>query len=238
MLFRPTGQLSLTTDLHSHLIPGVDDGAKTVQEAVNIVRAFAEMGFTRLITTPHISQNNYPNSPGMLRTRHAELMDALAAEKVPVEVLLGAEYMMDDGLLDTLKKEDELLSWYGHLLFETTFHSLPWITDEVIFLIQSRGLVPVIAHPERYNYFRENPKPLYDLAARGVKLQLTAGSLEGQYGDGVKKFAQKLLKEDKVDFIGSDVHRIGNMDWYARGLKNKSLLKKADSRFENDRLGL
>ena len=236
MFFRPKGHLQLNTDIHSHLIPGVDDGVSSVQESIEIIKAFRELGYTKLITTPHISESYYPNSVQKLRESFTPLKEALKEENIGVEVQLAAEYMVDGMLLKTLKNNDELLSWDGYLLIETSFRAMPWIFDEVLFEIQSRKLVPVLAHPERYPYFFENQDKLEELRNRGVKFQVTAGSFAGQYGRVEKNLAKKFLKSGWVDFVGSDVHKIDHIKLLKLGLGSRTLCRRRTDEFLNDRL--
>ncbi len=233
MLFRSSGQLQLGVDLHSHLVPGVDDGVKTLEEALDLIRVFQRLGYKKLITTPHISENYYPNSVDFLKAHFDELVHALKKENLPVELQLGAEYMVDGRLLHALKNKEELLCWGGYLLIETSFQSLPLFVDEVLFEIQSRGLIPVLAHPERYAYFFGKTDKLINMRERGVKMQLTAGSLAGYYGKEEKKMAKLLLDKGAVDFIGSDVHGARHMAYLEKGLRSPRLKKHSKAEFLN-----
>ncbi len=236
MFFRPKGQLPLTTDIHSHLIPGVDDGVRTTEESLQIIGGFRALGYRRLITTPHISESYYPNTVGALQSAHADLIEHVASTYPDMTVDLGAEYMVDALLLKTLKKGEELLTWDGHILIETSFHMLPWIVDEVIFELQTRGLTVVLAHPERYPYFFTDQSALLSMKEKGVKMQLTLGSLIGQYGDTPMKLAKHILKTGMVDFLGSDVHYEGQLSYLKKGLTSSEVAKMKVTAFENHHL--
>ncbi|MEQ9230818.1 MAG: CpsB/CapC family capsule biosynthesis tyrosine phosphatase, partial [Cyclobacteriaceae bacterium] len=194
------------------------------------------LGYKKLITTPHVSENYYPNSIDYLKGNFNELVHAVNKEQIPIDLQLGAEYMVDGKLLHSLKNKEELLSWNGHILIETSFQSLPLFVDEVLFEIQSTGLIPVLAHPERYAYFFGKEDKLIDLRNRGVKMQITAGSLAGYYGKEEKKMAQKLLNKGGVDFIGSDVHGARHIEYLEKGLRSKHLKKRAKGEFLNQGL--
>jgi tyrosine-protein phosphatase YwqE len=233
MFFRPKGQLPLTTDIHSHLIPGVDDGVRTIEESLQIIGGFRALGYRRLITTPHISESYYPNSVDTLQSAFGDLKKHIASTYPDMIVELGAEYMVDGLLQETLKKDEDLLTWDGHILIETSFHMLPWITDEMIFELQSRGLTVVLAHPERYPYFYTDQSALHAMKDRGVKMQLTLGSLIGQYGDKPMKMAKHLLKSGMVNFLGSDVHYESQLDYLKKGLRSSDAVRMKVDSFEN-----
>ena len=220
--------MRLDTDIHSHLIPGVDDGTKTMEQSIEIVREFQSLGYSKLITTPHISEAHYPNSPDILRSKFQLLKQELDNLEIKMELDLGAEYQIDSTFLRELKAGGDVLSWSGFLLMETPFTSFPLIFDEVIFEIKSRGLTPVLAHPERYEYWFGNTCRIKEVRDQGVKMQVTASSLSGYYGPAQKTMAKSLIKESLVDFIGSDLHRIDQMAYLEKGLGSKHL-RKLDS---------
>lgn len=236
MLFNSTGQLHLDVDLHSHLVPGVDDGVKSIDEALNLIKALHQLGYKKLITTPHISENYYPNSIDFLKKHFSDLVQAVNMAEIPINLQLGAEYLVDGQFLEALKNKEELLSWNGYLLIETSFQSLPLFIDEVLFEIQSRNLTPVLAHPERYSYFFGKIDQLTELNVRGVKMQITAGSFAGYYGPEEKKMAIKLLNQGLVDFIGSDIHGTRHIEFLEKGLKSKALRKRSNTEFLNESL--
>jgi tyrosine-protein phosphatase YwqE len=236
MFFRPKGQISLHTDIHSHLIPNVDDGVKSIDEAVEIIKEFQAIGYRRLITTPHISEAYYPNSIERLKEGYLALKAELDRQGIAMEVVLGAEYMTDGMLISSLKNKEELLSWNGYLLVETPFHNLPWIFDEIVFELQARKLVPVLAHPERYTYLADDFGKLEQLRNKGIKLQISIGSLAGQYGVTPKKMAKKIIASGWADFLGSDVHRMEHMETLKKGLTSRTLLKHKVNGFLNDLL--
>lgn len=222
--------------MHSHLVPGVDDGVKTIEESLTLIKSFEKLGYQRLITTPHISESYYPNSESDLRDVFQNLQDALEATGSQMALTLGAEYMTDESLLEKLSSKQELLNWDGHLLFETSFLNLPMIFDQTIFEIQSNGLIPVYAHPERYSYFHGEWDRLQELKNRGVHLQINAGSLIGHYGSGAKKMAIGLLKRGWVDFIGSDAHNMDHLKNLTKALRSKSLKYQQADDFRNNQL--
>lgn len=230
-------ELRLDVDLHSHLVPGVDDGAKSMDDALQLLADFQSMGYKKIITTPHISETYYPNQPEQLQTAFASLCEEKEKKGLTIELELGAEYMVDAMLLENIKAGEELLSWHGYLLIETPFHNLPMIFEEVIFEVQSRNLIPVYAHPERYAYFAHEWDRLEDLRSRGVLLQVTAGSFVGFYGKEPARFARELLKRNMIDFIGSDVHATHHLNFLKKALRSKPLNRWEQTAFKNHELG-
>ena len=236
MFFGSTGQLQLDTDLHSHLIPGVDDGVKTIEQSIEIIKKFQALGYSKLITTPHISELYYPNSPDILRPKFQFLKNELDDLEIEIELELGAEYLVDAAFLNELKVGGDLLSWNGFVLIETPFTNFPLIFDQVIFEIETRGLTAVLAHPERYEYSFGNTNRIKELRERGVKMQVTAGSLAGYYGSAQKKMAKSLIRESLVDFIGSDLHRMDQIGYFEKGLRSKCLRNLDSQRLLNRKL--
>lgn len=236
MFFKRHYDLRLQVDMHSHLVPGVDDGSKSLEESLGIIKSLQELGYEKLITTPHISETYYPNKPEFLEEHFSELK-VRAMDDLGVSMELGAEYMVDSTFLSTLKSEGKVLSWNGHLLIETSFHNLPMIFEEVIYEIQCRNLIPVYAHPERYPYFVNKWSQLENLKARGVLFQVNAGSFAGLYGTGPMKMAKELLRRGMVDMIGSDVHNIEQVQTVKKALAGAILTKKtAEMTFRNGEL--
>jgi len=236
MFFGSKMPLKLRTDIHSHLIPDVDDGVKTLEQSIEIIRIFQELGYSKLITTPHISDQYYPNTPGELRERLKEVKSELVRQNIPMEIELGAEYMVDGAFLKTLKSKGDLLSWQGYLLIETPFTLAPLIFDEVIFEIQALGLHPVLAHPERYEYFHGSTEEIKKLREKGVRMQVTASSFVGYYGKTQEKVAKNLLEESLIDFIGSDMHKHDQMSDLKKGLTCRKLRNSDSEQFLNHSL--
>ncbi len=194
-------------DVHSHLIPGVDDGAKTLDESISILKDLEGLGFKQVVTTPHIYRDLYPNDESDLKVKYQELSERIKELKLNLELKLAAEYFIDDHFLSRIKNNVELLSFGDrYVLIETSFSTLPLIWDEVIFELKSSGYKPVLAHPERYQYIMDDRSFLERLKMNNIKLQVTAVSLIGAYGVGQQKIARYLVKKKWVDFIGTDLH--------------------------------
>lgn len=223
--FRPIQ--TLKTDIHSHLIPAVDDGVKTVEDSISILKELRTLGYKKVITTPHIYKDLYPNTEADLTKQYRNLLDRIEQEELDINLELAAEYFIDHYFLQKIKNNETLLSFGNqYVLVETSFTSLPLIWDEVIFELKSSGYRPVLAHPERYQYVIEDKSILMKLKMRNIKFQLTGPSLLGVYGTAQQKIARYIIKNNWVDFIGSDLHNQVQIEGLRKVVKNK-LYQKA-----------
>lgn len=228
----------LKTDMHSHLIPGVDDGAASLQTSLQLIRGMHELGYTKLITTPHIMWDIYKNSADIILARLDKLREALVQENIPVEIHAAAEYFLDDHVAELLQTNQPLLKVSGNMvLTEFSMAYLPHGIKEILFDMQMQGYQPIIAHPERYAYLQANKEFYDELKEIGCLFQLNILSLGGGYGRTVQELAQYLLKKDYYDLLGTDLHHIGHLE----SLRNPALLqqlqKLVDSgRFRNQEL--
>ncbi|MEQ8925068.1 MAG: CpsB/CapC family capsule biosynthesis tyrosine phosphatase [Fulvivirga sp.] len=217
----------LTTDLHSHLIPGVDDGVQSMEEAIALLRKFSESGYRKVITTPHIMHDFYNNSEGELSKIHADVVKRLAHERIDITFELAAEYYLDDHLNERINDPSAQFLTFGknYLLFETSFMNEPFYLAEFIFKAKSRGLNPVMAHPERYNYLHSDSDLLQKLIERQVLFQLNINSLSGYYSKQVRKFAHTLIDKKLIHFVGSDCHNTTHFDTLSASKKTKYYTK-------------
>lgn len=196
-----------TTDLHSHLLPGIDDGVQTIEESLEVIKGFINLGYKKLITTPHIMHDFYRNDPGIISNKLADLKSALAEASLDIEVEAAAEYYLDEYFLALMDSDEQALTFGdNYLLFELSFMTKPLITKEAVFSMQTKGYKPVLAHAERYLYYHDSIGELQELFENGVLLQLNLLSLAGYYSKPVKKMAAKLIDQNMISFIGSDCH--------------------------------
>jgi protein-tyrosine phosphatase len=198
----------LTIDIHSHLLPGLDDGVKTFDEAFQVIRRFEDLGYQKLITTPHIMNDYYRNTPEGILKKKTELLDFLSLHNSVIQLEAAAEYYLDESLLQLVDRNEKLLTFGSarFLLFETNFLTEPYQLKDFIFKITTQRYKPVLAHPERYEYLNKNLEKLEDLRNRGVLFQLNILSLIGFYSGPIQKMAESLIDKGWVDFIGSDCH--------------------------------
>ena len=207
--------------MHSHLLPGLDDGAETVEHSLDLLRALRELGFRKLIMTPHIMGDFYKNTPESIRAALEQLRAAAAAAGLgDVELDCAAEYYLDEFLGHKLADGTEMLTFGGdkrYLLFETSYMNEPLNLFETIFELKAQGYRPVLAHPERYTYlygrFGEIEKLRQD---HGVLMQVNLNSLAGYYSPAAKKVAEQLVDGGLVDFVGTDTHHLRHTDTLLR----------------------
>jgi tyrosine-protein phosphatase YwqE len=216
-LFRPKQRQtpfdlsSLGADMHSHLIPGIDDGAPTMDHSIAMLNKFAQLGYRKVITTPHILGEVHPNTPEIILKGLAEVQAEIKRLDIPIELEAAAEYYCDETLLPKIKAK-ELLSFGDNLvLMEYSMISPSQYEAQALFELQVAGYTPVLAHFERYPYYHGNFEKVEQLRERGILIQVNLLSLTGRYGPGVKKMAEELIEKGLVDFLGTDCHRIEHL---------------------------
>ncbi len=194
-------------DIHSHLLPALDDGVQSFEEAEAIILQFHKLGYKKLITTPHVMSDFFKNSNEIILAKHTELTRWLALKGIPVEVQAAAEYYLDEELIKKIETNEPLLTFgNNYLLFETNFMTEPLNLKEFIFLATTRGYKPVLAHPERYLYIQNNFSKAEDILNRSVLFQLNISSISGYYSKAAQTIAQKLIDKGWVHLLGSDCH--------------------------------
>ena len=197
----------LQTDMHSHLIPGIDDGATDVAVSIELIRGFAALGYTKLITTPHILGEMYPNTPEIITKGLGEVRAELAAQDIKMEISAAAEYFIDEKFVQLLAQKAPLLKVKDNMvLVELSTVTAPFDFKEVLFELQMQGYQPVIAHPERYIYLKNNKSTFEDMVDAGCILQLNLLSLVGHYGVAVQELAEYLMKKEYYGLAGTDLH--------------------------------
>ncbi len=204
---------TLKTDMHSHLLPGIDDGAPDLQTSIQLIKGMVAQGFTKLITTPHIMWEMYPNTPEIITEKLELVKKAVADEGISVELHAAAEYFLDEHVEGLLKRGEKLLTISGNMvLSEFSLAYAPHGLKDILFEMQMQGYQPVIAHPERYTYL-EGQKDFYeDLKDTGCLFQLNVLSLAGYYGKSAQELAHHLIKKGYYDLIGTDLHGFRHLD--------------------------
>ena len=205
------------TDMHSHLLPGIDDGSPDVETSIELIKGLMELGYKRFITTPHIMQDVYRNSPATIGAANIQLQKALQLLDIQVELRAAAEYMLDDHFDQLLDSNSPLLTLKDNLvLVEFSFVSPPMNAQEKLFQMQMNGYRPVLAHPERYTYLANNKEFFETLKNAGCLFQLNLLSLTGYYGKPAASLAAYILSKDYIDLVGTDLHH----DRHLTGLLN------------------
>lgn len=223
----------LTTDIHSHLIPGIDDGSKTMEESLTMIRRFIALGYTKLITTPHIMSHRFPNTREVLQEGLFALQQELEKEQLQIEVEVASEYYLDETVMALVEQKEILTFGRNYMLFEMSYVQPLHHLDEMLFEIKVAGYTPVLAHPERYIYMHADFDKYRRLKEKGVLFQVNIPSLGGYYSKPVQKVAKKLADEGMIDFVGSDAHKMAHLDAleqvrakksYTQIFKNNTLL--------------
>jgi len=200
----------ITIDLHSHLLPGIDDGVQTIEEAVAIIKKFKLLGYSKLITTPHIISDLYPNNKEIITNKLHEVQCAIKKENIDISIEASAEYYVDMDFLKLIENDDLIPFKGNYILFETAYGFKPMILEQVIYTLKERGYIPVLAHPERYRYLHHNIELYKSLKAQGVLFQVNIKSLQNK-SKTIYKIALELIDMGLVDFMGSDVHKMNDI---------------------------
>lgn len=233
------GDLSpLKVDLHSHLIPGIDDGVQSVDEAVYLLRELREWGIQKVITTPHVMSEGYTNTAETIKNGLYHVKNSLISQGINITVEAAAEYYLDEAFESKIEEEELLTIGNKYILFEMSYMNKAPNLDEALFQLSSRGFKPVMAHPERYNYYHDSDLQSYrDLRDKGVFLQMNMGSLIGSYSPEVKRVARQMIKEELVDFISTDMHNERHLEIVRNCLSDRFFVQMINNYpFQNQEL--
>ena len=202
----------LTQDIHSHLLPGIDDGSPDVETSIELLRSLGDAGIKKFICTPHIIGDMYRNTPETIHNALEKLRKAVKNAGMQVELEAAAEYMLDDYFMELLRKKEPLLTLKkNYLLTELSYSAQPDRLEEISFEILTNNYQPLMAHPERYHYFHKNYKAYDHLKELGFLLQVNLLSLTGYYGKSVAKAAKHIIDSGLADFVGTDLHHSNHL---------------------------
>ncbi|MDB5263590.1 MAG: capsular biosynthesis protein [Adhaeribacter sp.] len=204
---------AVAVDMHSHVLPGIDDGADTLEKSLGMIAALSELGYRKLILTPHIMGDFYRNTPAGIREQLALVQTAVKERGWEMKLDCAAEYYLDEWFLGKIQNEEPLLSFGdNYVLIETSFINEPLNFKEIIFALKAAGYTPVLAHPERYSYLYNRFDALLEMQDTGTLFQININALSGYYSQAAKKVAEKLIDLKLVHFIGTDAHHIRHLD--------------------------
>jgi len=222
----PVIELSvLHTDMHSHFIPGIDDGAKDMADSIALIKGMKELGYKKVITTPHIMSDAYRNTPEIINSGLDKVRQALKEAEIDIEIEAAAEYYFDFEFEKKIKEANVLTFGAKYLLWEIPFINPPDNMNQLIFEMTTRGYRPVLAHVERYGFWQRNFEKYEELADRGVLLQMNINSVTGHYSIPTKKAAQWLIEKNMISFVGSDCHHLGHIELIKAAVKDKHFQK-------------
>lgn len=221
--------------MHSHLVPGIDDGVTSNEQSLETITKLMDLGYEKFITTPHIMSDTYPNNPSIIRERLSSLNEFLRSKSMNVEVQAAAEYYLDEYTMRAVSAPEEMLTFGNkYLLFETNYLSEPYVLKDFIFQATSKGYHPVLAHPERYQYM--TMQKAEDLTDRGVLLQVNLLSLSGFYMKAAQKLAEKLIEKKMISFLGTDCHSPLQAIALEKSLRTPAFKKAMDLPLLNEKI--
>ncbi len=213
----------LKTDIHSHLIPGIDDGAKSIEDSIAMITEFYNLGYRKLITSPHVMSDYYRNSSETILSGLERVRGAIKEANIDISIDAVAEYYLDADFEQKLENEKLLTFGDNYLLFEISYMNPPDNLNAIVFKMQTMGYKPVLAHPERYNFWHKNYDKYLEFHDKGVLLQLNINSLTGYYSLPTKKIAEQMIDNGIISLLGSDCHHQGHIKSLQNVVYEKSL---------------
>jgi protein-tyrosine phosphatase len=225
----PSAGNPITIELHSHLIPAIDDGVQSLEESVELIRTFAEMGYKKVITSPHIMGDFYKNGPHNINPLVETIRAQLKTEGLDVAFESAAEYLIDESFEAKIDSNEPLLTFGGskkYTLVELPFLDEPRNLKSVFFKLNIAGYQPVLAHPERYLFYFTRREMLEAFYEQGVLFQVNMLSLIGYYSPQVQKTAEWMIENKMVNFVGSDAHNIKHVQLIREQVHPSKLYKK------------
>lgn len=208
-------------DIHSHLLYGLDDGAKSIEDTKFLIQELQNIGFTQFITTPHTTPLVWENTKEGILNQYEKVLGELSLNSSSLRV--ASEYLMDDSFLKRLETEKLLTLKNNYVLVEMSYINPPIQLYEIILELNSQGYQPVLAHPERYNFYKNDYGSFKRLKQAGCLFQMNLLSATGYYGSGITEVADYLLKENMYDFVGSDVHHKKHLEAFSSKIKLKNM---------------
>ena len=208
-------------DIHSHVLPGIDDGALKMEDTNFLLESMIDFGFSKVITTPHTMKNVWDNTTETIKNAHHLVQDELPELSKKAALNCASEYFLDENLMQLAQQEKLLTLKDNFILIEMSYLNAPIQLYDFLFELQLKGYQLVLAHPERYNYFHSYKKEYQKLKKAGCLFQLNLLSTVGYYGKNVAETADYLLKENLYDFVGSDIHHKNHV----AAFQNKVMIK-------------
>ena len=218
-----------TPEIHSHVLPGLDDGSKNIQNSLELLKRYEEMGCPLVIGTPHTMYGIYDNTLETIKNSY----QSIPLDILNIQLTYSSEYMLDDGFITILKEKKIIPLYEKYVLIEMSYFQPPNNLFDLIFQIGAQGYIPIMAHPERYAYFHQNLDIFNDLKNKGCLLQLNALSLSGHYGEQTMRACNNLLQKNAYDFIGIDTHKMTHLDKFSDIKVTKTLLPPLEKIIEN-----
>lgn len=224
-------------DIHNHLLPAIDDGAKDLNYAVDLVNEYRALGFSKLVATPHTMSDYYPNTNTTIKDALTLLNEELNRREInDISIKAASEYMIDIEFEAKLDANKPLLTYKDNkVLVEMSYLRESENLNEALYKLQLKNYAPILAHPERYVFYLDNLEKIYNLKNNGVQLQLNMLALTNHYGSKIQKVAKKLLEADMYDYIGIDTHRMGHLKKVKEIKINSKKATKIEALLENNK---
>jgi len=210
-----------TTDLHSHLIPAIDDGSKSMDQSIEMIKSLKSLGFKKLITTPHIMSHRFPNDKDIILNGLENLQEELLKQNIDMPIQAASEYYYDEHFIELIKKKDLLTFGDNYVLFEFSYTTAPLGIEQTVYELLKADYKPILAHPERYTFFASRPEKYNKLKESGLSFQLNVNSTDSFYGSKAKSAAKYLVENGLVDFVGSDTHRPNYVEALQKSINSK-----------------
>jgi len=223
----------IEVDMHSHVLPGIDDGAQNVEESIELIKTMMSAGIKKIIATPHVMNDYYRNTPETIKGALAVLKAEVVTQQIDIPVEASAEYFFDEFFVEMVDKNELIPMGKNYILFEFSFVSPPPVFIPTIIKLKDLGYQPILAHPERYPYYTLDQYK--NLRQWGCMLQLNTISLTGYYGRETKLCAEELVDNHLVDFISSDMHATRHAEAFIRALDMPYVQKLLADGYLNNR---
>lgn len=220
---------NVATDVHSHLLPGIDDGSPNIETSINIIRELKTLGLKKLLLTPHVSADMFPNSSEIILQKLEELKVAVKEQDIDIELAASGEYFFDEQFIELYRNNQLLTFGQKYVLVELPHYTLPLNIYDVFFDMKTHGYKVIIAHPERYSYFYYSFKNFEKLKQQDLLFQCNIFSFSNYYSFYTRKIAERMMKNNMINFVGTDIHSIKQIEILKKGLKNKFLQQLIES---------
>lgn len=236
---KQNSKLFYSTDVHCHILPGVDHGARNTENAIELIKAQKEMGINNIIFTPHITKSTFENTPDTIMTAYEVFKKAIEDAELDVKIAVSAEYRLDEFSLAQFNENKFIPMPNDHILIENAYQQERIDLDDIIFDLQLKNFTPILAHPERFPYYALKKDRFKQLHNAGTLFQTNIMSFTGYFGRTARSNAEWLLENDLIDFLGSDIHNMEHVQIIRDFIKTKDyrrIAKKLEGRILNDRL--
>ena len=195
-------------DFHSHILPNIDDGSRSIEETFNLIKEAKNVGFDAIVSTSHYMENYYETNVPEREVWINAIYENLQVKNINIRLYLGNEIYLTENIIKLLEEgKASTINDTSYVLFEMPLNAEPLNLYDIVYEMMQCKLVPILAHPERYSFVQKDPELIYDLIQKGVLMQANYGSIIGQYGAKAKMIVRKFLKNNMIHFLGTDVHR-------------------------------